>query len=190
MRRQLVPSVISMVDLHRDPGHRVPAGRPRHRPARVQGQGRRLDHRAQRQGGGLVAHRPGVHDQEGRPPSRVLPVAPVGGGRRLGQHGGGLRPDPQQRIEPRSDEPRLPEGGCAARQGLPEAQRPLAEHEGARRRGDRVRLGARSRTSRSPTPGCKHRVSPTNGGSPSPRSTSSSTTTPRAAHSASSARRR
>ena len=69
MRRQLLPSRDLHGHLHGDPGHRVPSGRPRHRPARVQGQGRRLDHRAQRQGGGLVAHRPGVHHQEGRSPA-------------------------------------------------------------------------------------------------------------------------
>ena len=63
--------------------------------------------------------------------------------------------------------------GHTTGQGLPEAQRPLAEREGAGRRGDRVRLGARPPHLGRQRPAAGPRGSPTSGGSPSPRSTSS-----------------
>ena len=102
MRRQLVPAVIVDGRVHRAVRARLPARDHRHRPGRVPRQGGGLDRRAERQEDRLVAHRPGVHRRQGRRRSAVLPVPAVGGGRRLRRHGRRLRPDLQQRLQPRA----------------------------------------------------------------------------------------
>ena len=119
MRRQLVPAIISMVVFTVLFGLVFPLV--------VTGIGQvafhdKADGSIVEQNGkkvGSSPDRPGVHGREGQAAPAVLPVAAVGRGRRVGRHDRRLRPDVQQRLEPRPDQPRLPQAGGPAGEGVP-----------------------------------------------------------------------
>ena len=163
------------------------------------GQGQRVADQARRQGGRLDADRPAVHR------TRVLPSAPVGRRLRAGRAGWWdlllrlqLRPDQRDASCHGEDDP-----DDAGRRRVRQTNRRRTTWSEAYReenglaRDAKVPVDAvtgsgqrsRPRRSRSPTPASRHRGSPRPGASTWTRCCVSSTTTPTAATSGSSASR-
>ena len=169
MRRQLVPSVVSMVIFTVILGIGFPLvilgiGQVAFTD---KADGSIIERNGTAVGSSLIGQ--AFTDQEGRAAPRVLPVA-------------ARRPPPARRATAAGYDPTLSSGSNLGPTNpeLPEAGRrsgsrstgrstALADDGGAGRRGDRVGLGPRSRTSRSPTPGCRRRGWPTSAASPSRR---------------------
>ena len=106
MRRQLVPADRLDGHLHGAPRARVPARGHRHRPARASttrptarsssGTARRSARRS--------SARPSP-TPKGNPLPEYFQSRPSAAVRCCGNHGGGIRPDAEQRLEPRADQP-------------------------------------------------------------------------------------
>ena len=168
MRRQLLPSVISMVIFTVILGHRVPARGPRHRPARVPRQGRtaRSSSATARRWARRSSARPSPTRRANPLPEyfQSRPSAAAGAVGRARRRATTRRCSSGSNLGPTN--PDFLKDDHATGEGLPEAQRPLAEHEGAGRRGDRVGLRARPRHLGRQRSAAGARGSPTNGGSP------------------------
>ena len=164
MRRQLLPAVVMMRDLHRRVRARVPARRHRHRAARLRAtrpNGSLVERR--REGGRLRAHRPGLGRRGRRPAAASTssrgPSAATTGLRRR------VRPEPEPGLEPRARRtPSSAHAGRRAGRRLPRAQRARRRRAGPGRRGHGVGLRASTRTSRSRTRGCRPGASPRRAG--------------------------